>query len=220
MPEFVVPTPKRRRGRPRGSGESGARERIVGAAVDEFGELGYDGATMRGIAARADVDAALVHHYFGTKADLFGEAVGAPMRPDVDIPKMLAAPRDRLGESIVRYLLEAWERPEVQKRGVVIVRAAIGNRLTTPLLAGFLSRELLGRIAAALDTPDAELRAGLVASQVAGMLVTRYVLKLPAVAAASVDDLVAWIAPTVQRYLTGWPEAGMLTRDQGRDSLP
>lgn len=200
MPEYVVPAAKRPRGRPRG-GETGARDRIVGAAVVEFGELGYDGATIRGIAARAGVDAALVHHYFGTKADLFGDAIGAPMRPDVDIPGMLAAPRADLGERIVRYVLDAWEKPEVRGRGVVLLRSAIGNRLTTPLLAGFLSRELLGRIAAAIETPDADLRAGLVASQMAGLLVTRYVLKLPSVASASVDDLVAWVGPNVQRYL-------------------
>jgi len=200
--EYVVPTPQRRRGRPRG-GESGARERIIAAAVDEFGELGYDAATVRGIAARAGVDSALVHHYFGTKADLFSETVGAPMRPDVDVPAMLAGPRDDLGERLVRYLLESWERPEVRKRGVVLLRSALGNRLATPLLAGFLSRELLARIAAELDTPDAELRAGLVASQMAGMLIGRYVLKLPALTEASVDELVTWIGPNIQRYLTG-----------------
>ena len=202
MAEYVVPTPQRRRGRPRG-GESGARERIIAAAVDEFGELGYDAATVRGIAARAGVDSALVHHYFGTKADLFSETVGAPMRPDVDVPAMLAGPRDDLGERLVRYLLESWERPEVRKRGVVLLRSALGNRLATPLLAGFLSRELLARIAAELDTPDAELRAGLVASQMAGMLIGRYVLKLPALTEASVDELVTWIGPNIQRYLTG-----------------
>ena len=202
MAEYVVPTPQRRRGRPRGGG-SGARERIIAAAVDEFGELGYDAATVRGIAARAGVDSALVHHYFGTKADLFSETVGAPMRPDVDVPAMLAGPPDDLGERLVRYLLESWERPEVRKRGVVLLRSALGNRLATPLLAGFLSRELLARIAAQLDSPDAELRAGLVASQMAGMLIGRYVLKLPALAEASVDDLVERIGPTIQQYLTG-----------------
>ena len=200
MPEYAVPTP-RRRGRPRG-GESDARERILAASVEEFGEHGYDGATVRGIAARAGVDSALVHHYFGTKADLFAEAVGAPMRPDVDIPGLLAGPRDALGENIVRYVLDAWERPDVRKRGVVLLRSAVGNRLATPLLAGFLSRELIGRIAAQLDVPDAELRASLVASQVAGILIARHVLKLPAVAAASVDELVERIGPNVQRYLT------------------
>ena len=150
MPEYAVPTPKRRRGRPKG-GESDAQERIVAAAVDEFGELGYDGATMRGIAARAGVDSALVHHYFGTKADLFAQTIGAPMRPDLDIPALLDGPQDALGERIVRYVLEAWERPETRKRGIVLLRSGIGNRLTTPLLAAFLQRELIGRIAARVE---------------------------------------------------------------------
>lgn len=201
MPEYAVPTP-RRRGRPRG-GSSGARERILAGAVEEFGELGYDAATIRGIATRAGVDTALVHHYFGTKGDLFTQVIDAPMRPDVDIPEMLARPREELGERIARYVLEAWERPDVSKRGVLLLRSALGNRLTTPLVAGFLSRELLGRIAAQLDGTDAELRAGLVASQIAGMLIARHVLKLPALTAASVDDLVAWIGPTLQRYIDG-----------------
>lgn len=195
-----MPAPKRRRGRPR-SGESDARDRILAAAIEEFAEAGYDGATMRAIAARAGVDSALVHHHFGTKADLFGEAIGAPMRPDLAITEILAGPREEVGQRIVRYILETWEQPDVRRRGVVLLRAAIGNKLTTPLLAGFLSRELLSRIARSLDVPDAELRAALVASQVAGILIARYVLRLPALAEASVDDLVARVAPTIQRYL-------------------
>ncbi len=77
-------------------------------------------------------------------------------------------PQDGLGERIVRYVLDAWEQPETRKRGVTLLRAGIGNRLTTPLLAGFLQRELIGRIAAKIDTPDAAFRASLVASQIAG----------------------------------------------------
>lgn len=200
MAEYVVPAPKRRRGRPR-AGESDARERIMAAAVEEFGEAGYDGATIRGIAARAGVDSALVHHHFGTKADLFGETIEAPMRPDLALPEILAGPRELVGERIVRYILETWEQPDVRRRGVVLLRTAIGNKLTTPLLAGFLSRELLSRIARSLDTPDADLRAALAASQIAGMLIARYVLRLPALAEASVDDLVERVGPTVQRYL-------------------
>lgn len=201
MPEFAVPTAGRRRGRPRG-GETGAREKILASAADEFGDLGYDAATVRGIATRAGVDAALVHHYFGTKADLFATVVDAPMRPDIAVAGLLEGPRDELGARIVRFILETWEQPDVQKRGLVIMRAAIGNRLTAPLLAGFLRRELIDRIAAHLDVPDAELRATLVASQIAGLLVTRYVLRLPAIAAASIDELVDRVGPTVQRYLT------------------
>lgn len=202
MAEYVVPAPKRRRGRPRAGGAD-TREHILAAAMDEFGELGYDGATMRGIAGRAGVDSALVHHYFGTKADLFGEIVGAPMRPDLAIPQILAGSRDEVGERIVRYLLETWEDPDVRRRGVALLRTTVGNKLTTPLLAGFLSRELIARIVRALDVHDAELRASLVASQVAGLLIARYVLRLPALAAASVDELAGRVGPTVQRYLYG-----------------
>ncbi len=198
--EFSVP---RRRGRPRASTSGGTRQRILAAATEEFGALGYDGATIRGIAARAGVDSALVHHYFGTKADLFTEVVDAPMRPDIDVPALLVGPRDELGAALVRYVLETWERPEVRKRGTALLRAAIGNRLTTPLLSGFLARELVARVSAALDAPDAELRASLVASQLGGLILARYVLKLPPLAEASVDDVVALVAPNVQRYLTG-----------------
>jgi len=198
MAEYAVPQP-RRRGRPRGG--SDARARILASATEEFSENGYDGATMRAIAARAGVDSALVHHYFGTKADLFTEIVGAPIRPDRDLPAILAGDRDHVGEEIVRYLLVRFEQPDVQRRGVLLLRNAIGNRLATPLLAAFLSRELLGRITAEIGGGDAELRASLAASQVAGMLVARYILKLPGIATASVDELVAWVGPTLQRYL-------------------
>ena len=189
----------KKRGRPRGV--SDARERIIGAAVDEFGEHGYDGTTVRSIAARADVDSALVHHYFGTKADLFAEAVGIPLRPDIDVPAIVAGPRDAVGERLVRYVLDAFEQPDIRRRGVMLIRTAIGSRLTTPLLAGFLSRELIGRIAKTLDVRDAELRAALVASQIAGLLLTRYVLRIAPIATASVDDIVSRVGPTVQRYL-------------------
>lgn len=196
MTDSSVP---KRRGRPRGGSDS--RERIIAAAVDEFGETGYDGATIRSIAARAGVDSALVHHYFGTKADLFAGAVGIPFRPDLDVPDILAGPREQVGERLIRYVLRAFEQPDVRRRGVMLLRTAIGSRLTTPLLAGFLSRELISRIARSLGVDDAELRASLVASQVAGMLLARYVLRLPALASAPVEELVARVGPTLQRYL-------------------
>lgn len=190
-----------RRGRGRPPGESDARARIAAAAVHEFGEHGYDGATVRSIAARAEVDPALVHHYFGAKADLFAEVTDFPLRPDLEVPRILRGPREAAGERIVRFVLESFERPAVRRRGVIMLRTAISGRLTAPLLTGFLSRELLPRIAAELDAPDAALRASLVASQIAGLLITRYVVKLPSVADATIDELVAHLGPTLQRYL-------------------
>lgn len=192
--------PRRRRGRPR-KGESNAREAILAAATAEFGDHGYEATTTRGIAARAGVDPALLHHHFGTKADLFAESIGAPMRPDLAVPEILTGPREETGERIIAYLLSRWEQPSVRSRGLVLVRTGISSRHAAPLLAGFLRRELLDKVAATLDVPDAGLRADLVASQVAGLIVARYLLCFGDLAAADVDEIVARVGPTLQRYL-------------------
>jgi AcrR family transcriptional regulator len=205
MIESSPPIPvagRRRRGRPR-KGESNARERILVAATDEFGEHGYDGTTTRGIASRARVDPALLHHHFGSKAELFAESIGAPIRPDLAVPELLTGPREQTGERIVAYLLSVWESPPVRARALVLVRTGLGSRHATPLLAGFLRRELLDKIAATLRVPDAGLRADLAASQVAGLIVARYLMRLPDLAEAPVEELVRRVGPTIQRYLYG-----------------
>lgn len=201
MSQSQPPKP-RGRGRPRGR-SSDSRERIVSAAVDEFAREGYDGATIRSIAARAGVDPALVHHYFGSKSGLFAAIIDSPVRPDLAVRKFLGEPHEQLGENIVRYVLETWDQPEVQKRGVVMLRSAIGGRMPGPLLAGFLSKELIERVARALPAEDAELRASLTASQIAGLLVLRYVLRVPPIADAPREELISWVGPTIQRYLVG-----------------
>lgn len=197
----IGPSPKRRRGRPGADDSVNRRERIVAAAADEFSERGYDGATMRGIATRAEVDPALVHHYFGSKADLFGATVSAPMRPDLELPKILAGPREEVGASIVRYLLTALDDATTRKRAVMLVRAGIGNKLTSPLFATVLQREVLNTMVTTIEGPDAEVRASLVASQIAGLIVGRYILQLPGLATADVDTLVARVGPVLQGYL-------------------
>lgn len=193
--------PRRRRGRPR-AGESSGREAILAAATAEFETHGYDAATVRAIAARAGVDPALVHHHFGTKADLFGAVVNAPMRPDKDLPAILAGDPDQIGAGIVRYVLTTWDRPEVRRRGVALLRTAVGTKAGSPLLVGFLRREMLGQVSRVIPGPDAELRATLVASQIAGLLMTRYVLALEPIASTPVEDVVAWVGPTIQRYVS------------------
>jgi AcrR family transcriptional regulator len=191
---------RRRRGRPR-KGESNAREQIIAAATEEFGEHGYEGTTTRGIAARAGVDPALLHHHFGSKADLFASSIGAPMRPDIAVPEILAGPREHTGERIVAYVLGVWETPSLRTRAVALMRTGLGSKHATPLMAGFLRRELLDKVAAGLDVPDADLRADLVAAQVAGLLVARYLLRLPHLADAPVEELVVRVGATIQHYL-------------------
>lgn len=191
---------RRRRGRPR-KGESNAREQILAAATEEFGAHGYDATTTRSIAARAGVDPALVHHHFGTKADLFTASIDAPLRPDIAVPEILTGPPGDTGERIVAYVLGVWESPTVRPRALVLLRAGLSGAHAAPLLAGFLRRELLDKVAATLDGPDAGLRVDLVASQIAGLIVARYVLRLPDLADAPVDELITRVGATIQRYL-------------------
>ena len=191
---------RRRRGRPR-KGESDARDRILAAATDEFGEHGYDASTTRAIAGRAGVDPALLHHHFGTKADLFAASIGAPLRPDLAVPEILTGPREQTGERLVAYVLAMWDSATVGPRALVMLRTSLASKRATPLLAGFLRRELLDKVAAGLDAPDAGLRADLAASQIAGLIIARYVLRLPDLVAAPTEVLVARVGATVQGYL-------------------
>ncbi|MGO2112910.1 MAG: TetR/AcrR family transcriptional regulator [Pseudoclavibacter sp.] len=191
---------KRRRGRPRG-GESDARARILNAAVHEFAEHGYDSATTRGIAARAGVDAASLHHHFGTKADLFAAVIDTPIRPDQIVGRVTDGPVDGMGERLVRVVLGAVESADEGPRAVMLLRTAIGSRLTSPLLAGYLQREVIGPLAAHLGLDDALLRASLAASQIGGLIVARHVLKLPALADASVDEIAPRAGAAIQSYL-------------------
>jgi AcrR family transcriptional regulator len=191
---------RRRRGRPR-KGESNARELILTAATEEFGEVGYDASTTRGIAARAGVDPALLHHHFGTKADLFTASIGAPLRPDLAVPEVLSGPREHTGERLVAYVLAVWDSATIGPRALVMLRTGLSSPHATPVLAGFLRRELLDKVAAGLEVPDAGLRADLAASQIGGLIIARYVLRLPDLAVAPAEELVVRVGAAVQRHL-------------------
>ena len=191
---------RRRRGRPR-KGESNARDLILAAATEEFGEVGYDASTTRGIAARAGVDPALLHHHFGTKADLFTASIGAPLRPDLAVPEVLSGPREHTGERLVAYVLALWDSATIGPRALVMLRTGLSSPHATPVLAGFLRRELLDKVAAGLDVPDAGLRADLAASQIGGLIIARYVLRLPDLVAAPAEELVVRVGASVQRHL-------------------
>jgi AcrR family transcriptional regulator len=185
---------------------------VLAAAREAFAERGFDGATIRGIATAAGVDPALVHHYFGTKDALFLAAVEAPADPQDLLPEVLAGGPDALGENIVRMFLRVWDGP-AQAGGLALVRSAVGSEWTARLLREFLVARVLRRVVATLDVParERQARGALVASQLVGLVMTRYVLRLEPLASAAPESLVAALAPTLQRYLTGQvtlPEAG------------
>ena len=169
-----------------------------------FAERGFDKASIRAIATEAKVDPALVHHYFGTKEKLFLESMNSPIDPAEVVPKALSGPREEAGERLVRTLLSVWDSP-TGVAAVALMRSAMSNEWTARLMREFVITQVLRRAIAELgmEGEDAKLRTALVATQMAGIAVVRYILKVEPVASAEPEALVRAIAPNVQRYLTG-----------------
>jgi AcrR family transcriptional regulator len=192
-----------RTGRRKGSPDT--REAILDAARAAFADRGFDGASIRSIASAAGVDPALVHHYFGPKEQLFLATVGAPVNPGDLIPAILAGERAEIGERLVRTFVSVWDDPHSGPKLVAIVRSALAHDWSARMLREFLTSQILRRVIAKADVPAAEapIRAALVASQMIGLGLARFVLKIEPLASADIETVVATVGPTVQRYLTG-----------------
>ncbi|MEV3932060.1 MULTISPECIES: TetR/AcrR family transcriptional regulator [unclassified Streptomyces] len=194
----------RRRGRPSRTGDAtgpDARTRILEAARTEFARRGYDKTSIRGIAKEAGVDAALVHHYFGTKDDVFAAAVEVSFEPALVITEILDGPAQDMGERLARYFIGVWENPVTRAPLLAIVRSALTQEAAAKVLRGFVLRRLLERIAAELDVPEPTFRAELAASHMIGIAILRYVIQAEPLASADPEKIVAMVAPTLQRYL-------------------
>ncbi|WP_018352714.1 TetR family transcriptional regulator [Longispora albida] len=189
-----------RKGRRPGSPDT--RAAILAAARDAFAERGFDRASIRQIAASAGVDPALVHHYFGTKDELFLAAVQAPADPRELLPQVLAGDREQLGERLVRMFLGVWDSP-AGPAAAGILRAAVSHEWSARLIREFLVSQVLRRVAAELDVPDSDRRVALVASQLMGLAMARYIIKLEPLASAEPAWIVAAVGPALQRYFTG-----------------
>ncbi|GGY44603.1 TetR/AcrR family transcriptional regulator [Streptomyces omiyaensis] len=196
----------RRRGRPaRASADGtgpGARERILAAARTRFAERGYDKTSVRGIAEAAGVDPALVHHYFGTKDEVFAAAIEVSFEPALVVPAILDGPREEVGERLARFFIGVWENPATRAPLLAVIRSAVTHEAAATVLRTFVLRRLLERIAAGLAVPDPRFRAELAASQMIGIVILRYVIRVEPLASADPEQIVAEVAPTLQRYLT------------------
>lgn len=192
----------RARGRGRPAGGTDTREQILVAARAAFAERGYDGATLRAIAAAADVDAALVHHYFGTKEGLFVEAVRFPVRPSDLLTTVLAGGVDQLGDRVARTFLGIAGDPATRPALLALIRSATSHPQRAALLGEFISRGPLGHLAGQLTGVDARLRVELAVAQMIGVILQRYVLRLEPIASLTDDELVAYLGPALQRYFT------------------
>jgi AcrR family transcriptional regulator len=184
-------------------GSSGTRQAILGAARRQFVAAGFDQTSIRSVAAEAGVDPALVIHYFHSKDGLLGTVMAWPVDLDEIATQVVAPGLDGFGERLVRFFLAQWDDPSKRHPLTVIVRNAMSHEEAARLLADFVRRELVGRLVALMDTPTAELRGSLVCSTLVGLAMTRYVVRLEPLASASSDVVVAAIAPTIQRFLTG-----------------
>ncbi|MFC9855038.1 TetR family transcriptional regulator [Streptomyces prasinus] len=194
----------RRRGRPPRAESADTRDRILDAAREEFSERGYDKTSVRGIAKSAGVDSALVHHYFGTKEQVFEAAVEVAFAPVLKGRQaVLDAPLEEVGERMTRMILGLWENPVTRAPLLAIVRSAVNNETAAGVFRRLVAGQLLRRIAGRLDLPDAELRAELAAAQLVGIAMIRYVIKVEPLASADAERIVERVAPVVQGHLTG-----------------
>ena len=193
-------------------GASRTRGAILDAARRAFAEQGYQHATIRGVAELAGVDPALVHHYFGTKQELFVAAVQLPVNPVEQLTAVLAQDPDQAGQRMVELFLSIWDHAADQSPLLALVRSAVGDEHAAGMLREFITEEVLGHIAHRLGSPDARLRATLVGSQIIGLAMARYIVKVEPLASAPAAQVAAAVGPTLQRYLTGEIAAPALGR--------
>lgn len=201
-----TPRPKRSGRRP---GRPDTRGAILDAARASFAARGFAASTVRAIAADAGCDPALIHHYFGTKDQLFLATVSLPVDPRSIVGEILDSPRNELGLRLVRTVLGVWESP-ANDAIVAVIRGAISDPAIGTAVQEYLSTQVVARVLAAVDCdPDERpVRGALVASQMIGVLLGRHVLKIEPLASAPVSALIPSIAATVQHYLTGPLAAG------------
>lgn len=191
-----------RRGR-RG-GATASRAHILNTARRLFAEHGFEGTSLRQIAREAAVDPAMIHHFFRGKDELFALSVALPADPEQVLEGVDQHDPGHRAEAIVRAVLRLWESP-AQHSLVAFLRGTIGSKAKTMLLREMVTRTILSRIMAGVPGPPDEvaLRGSLVATQMVGLMLVRYVVKLEPLASASPEDVVRLVAPNVQHYLTG-----------------
>ncbi|GGS75681.1 TetR family transcriptional regulator [Planobispora rosea] len=190
---------RRRPGRRPGSADT--RGEIMAAARRTFAEKGFDKATIRGIAREAGVDPALVHHYFASKEGLFVAAMELPVNPEDVIPLLVAGPREETGERLVRFILTITSDARARQPVLALMRTAMTNEQVVGMIREFMTHALLEKVGEALGVPPIRMEAAF--AQLFGVVLVRYVIKLEPIASVGVEELVALLAPTIQRYIDG-----------------
>lgn len=194
-----------KRGPGRRPGSADTRGEILDVARREFADKGYDGASVRGIARAASVDPALIHHFFGSKEQVFVAAMALPVDPGDVLPDVLDGDPALLGERFARVFLGLWSAPEFREPMLALLRSATTSERGATMLREFVGSAMLGRLVQGLDGPDVAMRASTAAAHLVGIVMLRYVIKIPALVAATDEEIIALVAPTLQRYLSPPP---------------
>jgi len=179
-----------------GPRSEGTRRAILGAARATFAARGYEGTTIRAVAARAEVDGSMVMRYFGSKAGLFAAAVTVDLR----VPDLRSVPARDRGELLVRHFISRWEDPVRDDEMTALIRTAVTSETVAGQLQAVLGQLITAPIAELGDEHAAE-RGTLIATQLLGLALCRYILRLEPLASWPAEDVVAAVAPSVQRYL-------------------
>lgn len=198
-------------------GPTVTRDEILVAARRLFGERGFAGTTVRAVAAEAGVRPGLLHHFFGTKEQLFAAAVDFPVDPALALPLILEGPREDLGERLARFLISVWSRPATRAPLQALLRSAMGDERAAAMLRDLLGSVLFSRIATA--TGASPLAVATAAGQAVGVMLLRYVVAVEPLASASEEEVVALLAPTLQACLEG-PAADRRAGRAGRPVRP
>lgn len=192
---------RKRPGRPPGTPDT--RDRILASARNLFARNGIDKTSIRAIAKDAGVDPALVHHYFGTKTQLFAAAIHIPIDPMAVIGPLREVPIEQLGSVLPSILLSLWDS-EMGKGFIAELRSLLaGNDVT--LIRSFLQEVITAEVGSRVDNPpgSGRIRVQFVASQLVGVVMARYILELDPFKSLPVEQIAETIAPNLQRYLTG-----------------
>lgn len=191
--------------KPRGRrpGRADTRGTICRAALTLFSTIGYDKVSLRAIAREADVDPALIHHYFSSKSDLFAQTVlDLPLDADRLVSDVLAGPRNEIGHAAVAAFLAAYDGPDGgRERFTAMLRSAVAEDVVQRPMSEFISKEVFGAIAERLGHGNFKLRGQLAVSLVLGMALSRYILRLPTLTAASDQQIVEGLGGAMQEIL-------------------
>jgi len=177
--------------------------RILAAAREEFSENGWAGTTIRAIARTADVDPALVYHYFGSKEALLDAATTPPTRWLEGVAKTWTTPVGELGTALLRLMLGAWADDEIGPVLRSVLLTAAHEQATREKLRKIVEGSLIGLAQLGVDEHDRLVRSGLISSQIMGLAMMRYVWKIEPVASMSDDEIVAAVGPNLQHYVEG-----------------